>query len=255
MGSPLQRMSPSSDYLDAPDIDYASQEDDGPLLMFLPSDEAQELSTRTPAEAIEAERDLRGVSAHQAILNLRDRGELTAEEAGPALASSLRVLNVVSAIDASSENAWLQRLEQELAVLPAADKSAYAEATVRCPELALTDRARRLAMLRRTENIAAAAGAGEVDCPRLAARRLVRYWKERRNVFGDDLCYLPMTLHGAMRDEVASMMANTVHRILPEVDRGGRAVLFSDVSKADRATLSIKSEVSWGVADDDERVK
>lgn len=247
--------SPSFQCLDAPDLDLdydatgtslLLREDDGPLLMFTAADEVRELSTRTPAEAIEAERDLRGVSAHQAILNLQDRGELTADVAEPALAQAVQELNVVSAIEASTEAVWLQRLEQEVAVIPIADKSAYVVAVAKCPELALNDRSRRLSMLRRMENIAAATAAGgDVDCPRLAARRLVRYWEERRNVFGDDLCYLPMTLHGAMRDEVASIMAHTVHRILPEVDRGGRDVLLSDVSKAVRETLSIKSEVSY----------
>ena len=253
--------SPPSQCLDAPDLDLdygydatgagtslLLREDDGPLLMFTPADEVREWSTRTPAEAVEAERDLRGVSAHQAILNLQDRGELTADVAGPALARAVQELNVVSAIEASTETVWLQRLEQELAGIPPADKSAYVEAVAKCPELALNDRSRRLGMLRRMENITAAtASGGDVDCPRLAARRLVRHWEERRNVFGDDLCYLPMTLHGAMRDEVASVMAHRVHRILPEVDRGGRAVLLSDVSKAVRETLSIKSEVRFAI--------
>ena len=33
-----------------------------------------------------------------------------------------------------------------------------------------------------------------------AALRLIKYWNFRLELFGDDRCYLPMTLLGAMQD-------------------------------------------------------
>jgi hypothetical protein len=59
-----------------------------------------------------------------------------------------------------------------------------------------------------------------------AASRLVRYWEERRRLFGSDKFCLPMNLDGAMCDDRVALEAGFVHQ-LPGVDASGRQIVWS----------------------------
>lgn len=60
---------------------------------------------------------------------------------------------------------------------------------------------------------------------RLAAQRFVRYWENRRDVFGPNKYLMRMTLSEALKDDVEAL--NTcVYTILPFQDVSGRTILF-----------------------------
>jgi hypothetical protein len=59
-----------------------------------------------------------------------------------------------------------------------------------------------------------------------AARRVVRYWKIRKDMFGLDRAFLPMTLDGAMAEDIALLSLGYAY-LLPD-DNHGRAVFFWD---------------------------
>jgi hypothetical protein len=69
-----------------------------------------------------------------------------------------------------------------------------------------------------------------------AASRLVAYWKLRKSTFGADRAFLPMTLHGAMAEDLDAFRTG-VFQILPN-DEKGRAVLFFDRIRAVRSIIS-----------------
>ena len=62
-----------------------------------------------------------------------------------------------------------------------------------------------------------------------AARRLVGYWRARREVFGPELAFLPMTLSGAMKGEM-DVLKSGVMLVLPP-DRYGRPILYMEKSE------------------------
>ena len=57
------------------------------------------------------------------------------------------------------------------------------------------------------------------------AKKFVDYWQRRYEAFGEDLAFKPMTLAGAMEDEVGGMASFCMYRISPCKDAAGRAVL------------------------------
>jgi hypothetical protein len=63
-----------------------------------------------------------------------------------------------------------------------------------------------------------------------AASRLVRYWEERRRLFGSDKFCLPMNLDGAVRDDKVALEAGFVHQ-LPGVDASGRQIVWTPLSR------------------------
>jgi hypothetical protein len=79
-----------------------------------------------------------------------------------------------------------------------------------------------------------------------AARRLIGYWRHRKFCFGADKAFLPMTIDGAMQDDVDVLRKGIVH-ILPD-DEHSRAVLFMDRTKMcepHASTEQIVSGVLW----------
>ena len=60
----------------------------------------------------------------------------------------------------------------------------------------------------------------------MAAERLVNYWKVRVKIFGSDRAFLPMTLDGALTEDVPYLEKAVIFR-LPS-DKWGRPVLFFD---------------------------
>ena len=64
----------------------------------------------------------------------------------------------------------------------------------------------------------------------LAAQRFVRYWQSRRDVFGDEKYVLPMTLSGAVRDDMAALLSG-VYSLLPHLDSSGRQITYLETRR------------------------
>ena len=54
---------------------------------------------------------------------------------------------------------------------------------------------------------------------------MVDYWQRRYEAFGEDLAFKPMTLAGAMEEELGTMTSFSMHRISPCKDAAGRSVV------------------------------
>jgi len=61
----------------------------------------------------------------------------------------------------------------------------------------------------------------------LAAQRFVNYWQGRREVFGEGKYLLPMTLSGALRDDLAAIETG-MYLLLPKKDLSGRQIIFME---------------------------
>jgi hypothetical protein len=59
--------------------------------------------------------------------------------------------------------------------------------------------------------------------PKRAAQRFVTYWEERRKLFGPEKFHLPMTLKGAMRDDLETLKNGPMFQA-PALDASGRIV-------------------------------
>jgi len=112
------------------------------------------------------------------------------------------------------ETTLLSALDTELSKLPKHRKSAFCEAQRKCPQL--VDNDVRLSFLR-TEDFNA----------KSAAERLTAYWERKRNLFGAEKCFLPVTLRGAMKDDAFAIFQGII-RILPSRDNRGRVITFVD---------------------------
>ena len=71
-----------------------------------------------------------------------------------------------------------------------------------------------------------------------AARRIVAYWDIRFATFGEDRCFLPMTISGAMQDEVNGMTKHSMYQVLPKPDASGRTIMCLDYGRRDFNTFS-----------------
>jgi CRAL/TRIO domain len=67
---------------------------------------------------------------------------------------------------------------------------------------------------------------------KLAAKRYALYWEKRVEVFGPDKAFLPLTLSGALRDDLETLRVGSV-TLLAEPDPTGRVVCFSNVALHD----------------------
>ena len=99
-------------------------------------------------------------------------------------------------------------------IVAQAAAAAYLGAARRCPEQA-NDVRRRVACLVHSNGSATN-----------AARMIVQYWHHRVELFGPEEAYLPMTLGGALRNEVMDLSNRHIWHILPLPDAAGRAVLY-----------------------------
>mmetsp|Transcript_2840 Transcript_2840/g.6577 ORF Transcript_2840/g.6577 Transcript_2840/m.6577 type:complete len:604 (+) Transcript_2840:136-1947(+) len=162
--------------------------------IFTAQDEQRELATLSIADITSLQSDLTGISVGLSTLCLggtSTTGTCTAAAAAAAIAA----------------------MNEEVAKLPSAQTAAYRRATIKCPDQVSDER--KTAFLE-FEN-------GNVA---LAALRLARYWEYRLEVFGPYRCFLPLTLNGAMKDEVTNLMFWRVHQPMPVTDTAGRAVLY-----------------------------
>jgi hypothetical protein len=79
----------------------------------------------------------------------------------------------------------------------------------------------------------------------LAAQRFVTYWECRRSVFGEDKFTLPLTLSGALRDDIAAIKAG-MYTLLPHKDLSGRQIIYLEPHRHTRKGYSSESMVSYG---------
>ena len=75
----------------------------------------------------------------------------------------------------------------------------------------------------------------------LAAQRFVEYWECRRQIFGDKFV-LPMTLSGALRDDLAAIEAGVFY-LLPRLDPSGRPLILFEPSRNTRDGYTSESLV------------
>jgi hypothetical protein len=77
-----------------------------------------------------------------------------------------------------------------------------------------------------------------------AAGRFVKYWEERRRVFGEDKFCLPLTLDEALRDDAAALESG--HFILlPKVDASGRQIVWCRMANNTKKGYDTMSSVRF----------
>ena len=211
-------------------ITAAYSQQDQPPPSFTVEDEQAELATLTVEEIISVEKDLRGVQAGLGNMTLEDGG--TNQEQPPAAKKKKRGRKGTpppyDAVEATDVD--IAHLDAELGRLGPSLKAAYLEACLKCPAEAQS-RDRKAAFLER-----------EDLNPSRAALRLVSYWQLRLGTFGPDRAFLPMTIDGAIRDEVADMTRHCVIHVLPYTDGSGRAIFFFDPSGRNLAKFPLDRE-------------
>ena len=77
-----------------------------------------------------------------------------------------------------------------------------------------------------------------------AAQRIAEYWKVRRALFRDDRAFLPMTIRGAMEDDMDAL-SKGVFAVLPK-DEKQRVVVFWDRIRSIQPVISRDSLVRFG---------
>mmetsp|Transcript_15784 Transcript_15784/g.28451 ORF Transcript_15784/g.28451 Transcript_15784/m.28451 type:complete len:544 (+) Transcript_15784:195-1826(+) len=82
--------------------------------------------------------------------------------------------------------------------------------------------------------------------PKSAAERFAKYWKSRRRIFGPEKFYLPLTLDGALRDDMTALQTGLCVP-LPERDASGRQVLWFTLCKITFQGFTLQStlRVLW----------
>jgi hypothetical protein len=117
-------------------------------------------------------------------------------------------------LDAESVAFLVQYMRGELAKIPDNQKQALLEAQAKCDAKEFCDE--RLERFLRCEGMNV----------KLAADRFIHYWEARLEVFGSDKYTLPITLGGAMKDDIYALEA-IEYRVLPQTDLSGRQILYS----------------------------
>lgn len=180
--------------------------------VFTSQDEEREIASLTMNDMVRINADLLGVTADSSRL------KLGGTPSGPSDSVT------------DDPETTLSRLELELNLLSTEQTSAYRRAEVECP--AQVSDERKMAFVERES--------GDVA---LAASRLARHWQFRLAHFGEDKCFQPLTLAGAMIDEVIPMINRKIYQVSPVADSAGRAIIFVDSSKRNYAEYSAEQEI------------
>ena len=202
---------------------------------FTPDDEQRELSSLTVEEITEVEKDLLGVTADVGGLRLDASGRECEDVAGDGASSAPKRRKRADAGRASLPPRRrpsledLMDLEQHLLDMPPNEKQSYIEACLKCPELLSS------------EHKAAFLEFADFDAHK-AAKRMCEYWKVRVAAFGPERAFLPMTLAGAMQDEVQGMIKHCPWCLMPDADLSGRKILFLDAARRNFACFSEDQE-------------
>ena len=201
---------------------------------FTEQDAQRELATLTIQELTELQSDLTGI---QAITN----GFTGLGLGGDTITGGINVYSGQSAVGpvssppaplSTNDCSRIAALEHHMMTLPTQSTAAYFMATAKCPDEISNER--KLMFLQCEEN----------SIP-LAAERLALYWQYRLDGFDEDRCFEPMTLAGAMRDELVNMVKSGLIQLMPNTDAAGRAIIYVRLAKRDYSLYSVKQEVMW----------
>ena len=211
---------------------------------FTPQDEQRELDSLTLQERMAVQSDLLGITtgvsnmtvraSSAAAGNVSDMGGIAAgilEHAS--FGNNMGDFPDAPTKVGSNHDGWattLLRLEREIAALPDRQTDAYRQAQRQCPD-EISDR-RKMAFVEYDNGSVAE-----------AAIRMCKYWEQRLSAFGSERAFLPMTLAGAMKDEVVPMINFPIWRRLPVTDAAGRAILYGETSRRDFTKYSPEQEV------------
>jgi len=234
-------------------------QDDG-TSAFTEQDEQLEMATISPTELADAETDLRGLLAQFEGLDVRAApGSGSADQ--PGLVASELQLQQLSAAETKRHlehiGPALLRLDQEIAALRPEDKEDYLTAMIRCPPMAFSA----------ATTIPTGLVQEPWDCYRTAyleregydaaraARKLCKYWRIKRSVFGTEVFCShaatgptgtgDMTLAQCFtQSELANYMEHNVFHVLDERDGAGRAIVFVDPNRRDLEKFSTNCQVS-----------
>ena len=201
---------------------------------FTEQDAHRELATLNIQELLELQSDLTGI---QALTNGfsglglgggANTGEINVYGGGSTVGPDPSIPAPLSTNDCSR----LAALDQHMMAVPAQSTAAYFMATTKCPDEVSNER--KLLFLECEEN----------NVP-LAAERLALYWQYRLDCFGEDRCFEPMTLTGAMRGETMNMAESGAWQLMPNTDAAGRAIIYARFAKRDFSLHSAKQEAAW----------
>ena len=182
------------------------------------------LELETPYTKQDEERDLATLSIPEIMKLQGDLSGLTADLSGMTLCSSSSSPPLPSSL-----KSLLSSLDEEMRKLPSADTVAYHQAVSNCPDQ--VSPRRRMMFIECEEN----------NVP-LAARRLALHWRLRLDLFGPSRAFLPMTLSGAMQDEIEHIVKRPINQLLPETDASGRAIIYTVATRRNFAEYSVKQE-------------
>jgi len=76
-----------------------------------------------------------------------------------------------------------------------------------------------------------------------AAKRFVNYWESRRELFGEEKYLMPMTLSGALCDDLVALEVGWLC-LLPKLDESGRQLLYMEPARHKREGYTTESMVS-----------
>jgi len=151
--------------------------------------EEREWSSVTVDEAKQIEEDVRGVGSDEA-----------------------KTIGTPALTEDDRETSLLPSLEAELDALPATEAATYWKARSICPDL-VDDEEKKAFLWKENYN------------PKLAAKRIARHWQYKLELFGAEKCFRPMTLSGALSDDIVALSTGFI-QLLPDKDEHGRTVLF-----------------------------
>lgn len=77
----------------------------------------------------------------------------------------------------------------------------------------------------------------------LAAKRLIKYWEKRLEIFGPDRAFLPLTQAQALKDDSVALGMDFSRLVVGSEDSIGRGVIFIDPSKVDHSKYTRESMV------------
>jgi len=114
----------------------------------------------------------------------------------------------------------LTNLEEELSKIPDKKKKALQQALIECPDV--VNDSHKLMFLR-----------CEVFNAKLAAKRLVKYWAKRLEIFGKSKAFKPLTYANIYNDVDDTSLRIVMFRSISGLDKTGRGLAFGDPSTLD----------------------
>ena len=193
-------------------------------------DDKKELATLSITDTIQMQNDLHGAMANHSQAAAAALLAQKPISGGSHFTTTTSGTNSSTASNHDNVSTTIARLDGEISALPPSETAAYRRAQEQCPDQ-LGDK-RKMAFVEYEDGNLAD-----------AARKLVQYWDERLYAFGPDRAFLPMTLAGAMQDEVLGWVQHPIWQLLPRTDTAGRAVLYAQTSLRDFAKHTPEQEL------------